>query len=269
MSKAVQHIEFTAVDAAKHTINLDKVSLAVVGDIAAEKAGLLSKSEAIKSVASDDEAQAALNVAAELKGAVKSVDKKRETFKAPVLLLGRAIDSTAKEFITPVETEAKRLERLAGDWALKKEREHQAEIARQQAEAERLRRQQEEEARKAQEAAEAARKAAEQATTPEDKEAAEDAAFEAELAASIPVSAPVPAAVVPDKPKFAGASVQMVKEPVIEDIHALYAAYPSCVELTAKLSNIKDLIKRGITDIPGVRFEERAAVSAKAAARRS
>jgi hypothetical protein len=59
-----------------------------------------------------------------------------------------------------------------------------------------------------------------------------------------------------------------VKEPVIEDIHALYKAFPQCVELTPKLMAIKDLIKSGVTEIPGIKIEERAAVSAKAAARR-
>ena len=62
-----------------------------------------------------------------------------------------------------------------------------------------------------------------------------------------------------------GASVRTKNDIVITDIHALYAAHRQCVELTPRMNAINDLVRAGITEIPGVSIISRVAVSTRAA----
>lgn len=70
----------------------------------------------------------------------------------------------------------------------------------------------------------------------------------------------------PINTKVAGASVKQDYEIEIKSLDDLYKAYPQCVELKARLNSIKDLIRVGILDIPGVVLTPKVSVNVRAGA---
>ena len=117
-------------------------------------------------------------------------------------------------------------------------------------------------ARARQESAEAEARAA------EEKSRLAQEAFEAELAAAEAAEdataicqAPIPE----DKTGVTGASVSEEFDIEFTDLHALYAAHRQCVDLTGRKQAVKDLIRVGIREIPGVRLIAKTKVAVRAA----
>jgi hypothetical protein len=89
--------------------------------------------KAIASVADLDQAAAALTTVVSL---VRSVESSRKEVKAPVLEVGKRIDSVAKEYLAPLESEKSRLETLVGSYqeaARRKAEKEREEAAKEQA----------------------------------------------------------------------------------------------------------------------------------------
>jgi len=115
----------------------------------------------IKAISTTTEAQAVANAIRELQSLSKETEASRKQVKEPVLELGKRIDSAAKDFIGPVETELVRLRGLLNGYQAEQERQRREAEARRQAEIQ-----------AAQEAEEKARREAEAVRLAAEKEAA-------------------------------------------------------------------------------------------------
>lgn len=167
----------------------------------------------------------------------RAVEKQRTEIKAPVLKLGKDIDSVAKGFTAPIDAEASRLSRLIGGHMAEQQRiVREAEEARQRAIAE---------AQAAQlKAEEEARKAA----------ATQDADFPVDPPAPKPpaVIPPIPNPVAP-APKIAGIQTRTVWKYEVTDINLLYAARPDLVTLEPNGRAITAAIAAD-KPIPGLKY---------------
>jgi hypothetical protein len=203
--------------------------------------------KAIGSVMDLDAAASALTV---IKGLTRSVEDSRKDVKGPVLEVGRRIDAVAKDYLTPLENEAKRLSAMVGSYQ---------EAARRKAEKER-----EEAARAQQEAlAEMARKQA--AANAAGDEAAADAA-RAEAADKI-AEAQIAVANA-EGPKPDGIVTKTAWKFEVTDIEELHKARPELVVLEPNNAAIRMVIKASNgKPLPGVRiWQEAGAIVRNAAA---
>lgn len=202
-------------------------------------------------------AQLVVDTIKELKAIQKSVEDSRVTVKAPVLELTRRIDTVAKAFIGPVDTEVRRLDAILTAYQQEQERiRREAEAKRlaairaaQEAE-ERARREAEAARLKAeQEAAEAAQTAHEQADPFAEAEATaaiHRAAVEAQvkateaqaLAATAIKAATVETAAAMAAPKPTGMSVRRQPDFEVVDLLALANARPDLVTIQPKRAEI-------------------------------
>lgn len=243
---------------------------------------LLGRAKEIAHVTGDDDVKVATEVAGLLKGLRNDIERARKLIKDPALDICRAIDGVAIEIKADAETEMNRLERLMGDYALRKAQERVAEQRRLEEEARREREKAEREAAEARRIEEEARAKAEAVGVKSDtseadllealeaEEKAEEAAAraaEAEAHAATPVYAPV----IARDEKIAGAAVAKDWDYEIVDIAALYAAKPECVELKPRASIIKAIIKTAAEQaagnpfhIPGLRVSPKVKVATRA-----
>ena len=113
-----------------------------------QKTALLANLAAITAVADNTGRLSALDALALVRDHRLRLEKSREEVKAPVLRLGRLIDSIASDFAKETDTEEKRIKGLLSDYAMRQEKE---------------RKRLEQEARAAQEKAAQEKAAAEQA----------------------------------------------------------------------------------------------------------
>lgn len=224
-----------------HSHSFDGLTVTIDKNFTEDRDRLLIESKAVISIQSSDDVEKAIAVVSALKGIAKTIEAHRKVAKEPVLQLGNAIDSEAKSFSSPITLEVKRLETAVGSFQLAERRK-----------AEEAQRKAQEEAQKAIEAAEKAK------SNPANELDALDAELEAELAVDRV------AEIAPVQTKVSGASTRKDCDIEIEDIHALYKAHPECVKLEVKLLSVRDLINRGILDIPGVKLTETIKVSARA-----
>lgn len=220
--------------------SFDGLTVTIDKNLTEDRDRLLVESKAVISIQSSDDVEKAIAVVSALKGIAKTIEAHRKVAKEPVLQLGTAIDSEAKSFSSPITLEVKRLETAVGSFQLAERRK-----------AEEAQRKAQEEAKKAIDAASAAQSSGNELD-------ALDAELEAELAVS-QVSE-----ITPIQTKVAGAKTRADYDIEVEDIHALYKAHPECVKLEVKLLSVRDLINRGILDIPGVKLTETIKVSARA-----
>lgn len=114
----------------------------------------------IKAISTQTEAQAVAHAIKEFQALSRETESSRTDVKKPVLELGKRIDSAAKEFIGPVETELARLRGLLNGYQAEQERQRREAEAKRQAEI-----------RAAQEAEDKARREAEAARLAAEKEA--------------------------------------------------------------------------------------------------
>ncbi len=252
-------------------------TLEVAPNIIEQKATLIQHAALIVEVKDPASSDAAGNQIKKLAAMRNLVEKSRTSVKAPVLAVGKRIDTLAADFQAELTAEENRLKKLQGEYAVAVAQERQRVLAEmEKARQEEARRVREAEDKRVAEAAaaEKARIEAEEkawnATTPEEEaaaaeaakaaEAAEakrvaDAAAEAERIASLPVAAP---AFVPQAPK----GVKMVANYRVTDIDALYRHNVGLVTLTERRKEILEAIARGkigevYPTIPGLEiFEE-------------
>jgi hypothetical protein len=199
--------------------------------------------KAIASVADLDSAAAALT---KLKALTRSVEDSRKEVKAPVLEVGRRIDAVAKDYLTPLESEAKRLSVIVGSYQ---------EAQRRKAEKER------EEAARAQAEALAEMNAKQaEAIAQGDEEAADAARAEA----ADKIAASQLAAINAEGPRPEGITSRTSWKFEVVDIAALYAARPELCVITPNNAAIRAVVKMG-AKIPGLRVWQEAAAIVRVA----
>jgi hypothetical protein len=193
-----------------------------------------------------------------LKAITKAVEASRTAIKAPVLDLGKRIDTTAKQFIAEVEVEITRLTGLLTAYEVEQRR-IAAEEERKRQEEER-RRQAEEDARMAEirrkvhEAAQAEL----MADTERKRAAAEAQRIAAEQAAAIERAAAaerqanLPAVVEP--PKVAGTVVREDWTFEVTDLKAFAQAHPDLVEITVRRADVLKMIRGGCRQLAHARI---------------
>ena len=97
----------------------------------------LTESGNVKAIASVTDLDNAARALTKIKSLTRSVEDSRKDVKAPVLDVGRRIDAIAKDYLSPLEAEAKRLSAMVGTYQeaerRKAERIRQEEAAKQQA----------------------------------------------------------------------------------------------------------------------------------------
>ncbi len=193
---------------------------------------------AIGSVADLDAAAAALT---QIKSLTRSIEDSRKDVKAPVLEVGRRIDTVAKEYLAPLDTEASRLSVIVGSYQ---------EAARRQAEKER------EEAAKAQAAAIAEMQEKQAAAMEAGNEQAADAA-RAEAADKIAESQL--SVIAAEGPRLDGITTRTSWKFEVSDIKALFAARPELCIVTPNNAAIRAVVKASNgAAIPGLRIWQEA-----------
>jgi hypothetical protein len=227
---------------------LDNSALSVSVTPKAEELKLkaLEQSSPVERV--DNATQQEIAVAAQLAldNVMRATEKARKSIKAPVIELGRKIDSQAEAFIKELQDERYRVTKLLADFqALELARVRAAEAAT-RLEAESLERKRQEELATA--------------TDLDHIDAIQERfnAQSAELA-----SKPIPVAA-----KAEGQVVRNDWDVVVTDPYKLARYHPQCVTITAKVGEIKQLLQQGITvngvtAIPIIKSGTRAASSQK------
>lgn len=217
-----------------------------------------------------------------VKTLIAETEKARKAVKAPVLDLGKRIDTLAAEFTGELEREAARLSGLLTGYELEqrriaaeeqrkrdeaehKAREESARIERERQEAEaRARREAEEAERKAREAGDAeARKAAAEARAKADAEAARVAAERAKAEADARIAAALAAQNAPVVERAQGQVVSDRWTFDVVDVRALAAACPDLVTITPKRADILALIRSGTREIAGLTIRKETSVSVR------
>lgn len=195
---------------------------------------LLNQARTVETITDAFEADCAADVLKNISSAVKDMEATRKEVKAPVLELGRRIDGVAKEWLSDLEAEKKRINRTLGDY---------------QAEQDRIRREAE---RREREAQEKARREAEAALAAGDEAAAAEATEKiAESSAKVSKSAHRPE----------GVSVRTTYKFEVEDIDALFKAAPHLCKVEPDNAAIRAAIKKN-QSIPGLRvWQESSAVA--------
>lgn len=194
--------------------------------------------KAISSVADLDSAAEALT---RLKSLTRSVEDSRKEVKAPVLEVGKRIDAVAKEYLAPLEAEAKRLSVVVGSYQ---------EAQRRKAEKER------EEAARAQAEAMAELSAKQAEALAAGDEAAADAA-RAEAAEKIAASQL--AALNAEGPAPAGITTRTSWKFEVVDITALHKARPELCLIEPNNAAIRAVVKASNgAALPGLRIWQEA-----------
>lgn len=222
----------------------------------------------------------AISASSLMKGLTKEMEKTRTFYKEKVLAAGRLVDNPAKSYSAELETEIKRVEKLASDWQAEENRKAAAIRAEQERQQQAEREQQKRALAEIARQAEAERRAnlAAIAAAPDEttrQSAQEKADRDAEARAEevrLNQEACAEAerqrladlqSVKAEKPQAARVVVKMDFE--IKDLRALYAARPDLVELTPKRALILAAISiPGHPVLPGVYEYETTAVQAKA-----
>jgi hypothetical protein len=207
----------------------------------------LEASGRIKAIASVADLDAAAVALTKLKALTRSVEDSRKEVKAPVLEVGRRIDAVAKDYLTPLESEAKRLSVIVGSYQ---------EAQRRKAEKER------EEAAKAQADAIAEMNAKQAVAVANGDEEAADAA-RAEAADKIAASQL--AAINSEGPRPEGITSRTSCKFEVVDIAALHAARPELCVITPNNAAIRAVVKTG-AKIPGLRVWQEAAAIVRVSA---
>lgn len=246
-------------------IAVSDISILIAEEHTKNRDALILASQKITEV-NEDNLQAVISTGGQIKAILKMVENERKRVKDPVLNLGRAIDAAASNFTDSLKKESNRLDTLAGVYAAKKREEERAEAARKAEEARNAEDERLKAIKEAEEAKRIAEKSLANAGDESDKEKAEIALMEAEIAQEEAFSQPVEVPEEVQKTGIRGASIRPKYDVELLDIKALYEAYPQAVEMTMKKSVVNDLISKGITDIPGVKLTEQVKVNIRATA---
>lgn len=206
------------------------------------KKTLTMASSEITEVKSPEESTAAKAVIARIDTHMKDFEKARVAAKAPFLEICQKLDALSREHVASLDSERKRLSRIAAGFDAEQLRKAQEEAAA----AQRKDEEEERERRKAIAEAEKKQREAEQSGD-------EAAKLEAEILAETANQAPAKAVVVAPIPEHLE-GIRMKTEITVTDIKALYAAHPMFVRLEPDLRMIRAAIDSGQT-LPGVKVE--------------
>lgn len=187
--------------------------------LALEQAALIAR------VSNAEEQQRAVEAQKALAGHLSLIEKARTTCKAPVLAFGKAIDSAAKEHVKEVVEEDARVAGLIAEFQrIEQAKERDAQTAKNETltslEKQRF-------------------ESLSQANTDAEREEINDRygrMIQAEQETPIPTAA-----------RVEGQRISNDFDVTVYDIHLLYRHHPNCVELTPRLSEIKNLLKGGTT----------------------
>lgn len=257
---------------------LADVSVTVDASIVTKRDAAVQTAKSITSITDQWALEDAVECLKSLKSLTSLTERSRTDVKAPVLELGRTIDSKAREFSQPIEVEVTRVNRLVTEYQAEQQRKAQEVERQRQAELRRIEDAQrlaaEEEAKRQREAAEAeaARKQAEldaQSTFDEGDEAkataaaadAENKRKEAETAAEVErqklvkleqdkarAQVQVPAV------KVSGLITKDVWKFEVTDLWLLARDNRDLVRLEANTAAINDAIRSGMRLCPGLRI---------------
>jgi L-fucose isomerase-like protein len=264
---------------------VSSVAVEINGEAYTRRAEIIEAAEFCPKAVTDADTQGEVtNVLRDIARLLKETEDGRKLVKAPVLDLGKRIDSAAAEFAQTLEAQKTRLNGMLVAYeteqrrvAMEAERVRQAEIARQQKEAREAQEKIEREAREAEQARLAAERAAREATDTESRAKAQEEArraMEAQQQAAAAKAQQEEAAKLqqaellraptPVVTRAAGASVQTPWTFEVVDIKALYAACPDLVELSVSRSAVLALIRTGTREIPGLRIFQETKVNIRA-----
>jgi hypothetical protein len=204
------------------------LTVSFTAEAEALKVQALDIAATIGRVTSVEEQAEAVKAQQSLQGILGQAEKARKACKEPVLDFGRKIDDAAKGFIQELKDEMARISTMVGTFVQFEQKRVQAE---EQARNEKLLEIEREKAR-----------ALAKAKTEAEVDAVQEH-FNNKAAAQAPPPEPVA--------RVEGQRVTQDWDIIVSDIHKLYRAYPTCVDLTARKSEIKNLLKQGITP-PGV-----------------
>lgn len=214
-----------------------------------QRDSLLKQSSEVTTVKDRIDADDATNVLRTLKAYTNEIESARVLAKAPALDISRKIDALAKELTDKVRQEETRIARVIGEFEFQERK--KAEAARIEAENRAA-----DIARRAREDAEAARR---KATTEEAAARASDAVVEKAAAEIVQIKQAAANAVAP---KQAGTSVRENVCFEVDDIKALYDAYPALVTLEPNGNAIRAILRANPNmTLPGVRSWREAKLS--------
>ena len=201
----------------------------------------LLAANAVKSITCIGDLDQAASSLSSIKSLTRAVEESRKEVKAPVLEVGRRIDQVAKEYLEPLEIEAKRLSVLVGSYQ---------EAAHRKSEQDR------ENAAKIQAAAISEMQEKQTAAIAAGDEAAADAA-RAEAADKIAVSQL--AVIEAEGPRVDGITTRTTWKFDVTDINELFKARPELCVIAANNAAIRAVLKaaNGAT-IPGLRIWQEA-----------
>lgn len=208
--------------------NLSERSIAYSPSAHELREAILASSALISTISSPEQNDEATQIVAAQKRFLAMFEEARVAAKLPALEECRGIDGLSKKFVAEVESEVLRVHKLMGDWITLQEAKRRDEELSRRKDLEELERQK--------------RAAMAAATTHEEREAAVER-FDG-MAASVVAPAPV------ELPR--GQSARADWEWTVEDIHALYRAFPHAVKLEARRTEIRELLIRNNGVVPGV-----------------
>ncbi len=196
---------------------------------------LLLASKVVLTVTDASSAEQAVDILRQLKEFSDKVEDGRKEVKAPVDLVVKQIQDTARTLTQTIEVERGRLGQMVGDWNRqqqeKAQRERDAALA--------------EEQRLIDEANQKLADAAKAGASEKKLDKIEQKAFEQIAVAKANVAAAV-------APKFAGVSTRTRWEYEVTDFAALYAAHPTAVKMEAVDAIMQALLKQTKGVLPGV-----------------
>jgi len=219
-------------------------SIEIAADITRWRDGAITTARRITAVSTPEEQAAAVASVRSLKEIGKRVEDTRKRIKAPVLQLGKDLDSAASIFCAPIEVETERVQRLITGYQIEQDRlAREAEAARQR-ELQRIERERQEAERKARDEADAA---ARKAQSLEDLDAAARREDEAKRQADLSARQQTAVAIAPvaPPPRASGMVVRRVQKFRVLDILALANARPDLVRMEPNTSAILAALKRG------------------------
>lgn len=196
---------------------------------------LLLASKVVLTVTDHASAEQAVDILRQLKEFSDKVEDGRKEVKAPVDLVVKQIQDTARTLTQTIEVERGRIDRMLGDW-----NRQQQEIAQRQRDAALA-----EEQRLIDEANQKLADAAKAGASDKKLDKIEQKAFEQIAVAKANVAAAV-------APKFAGIATRGVWEYEVTDFPALYAAHPTAVKMEPVDAIVKALLKQTKGVLPGV-----------------
>ncbi len=221
--------------------------VALTNEAALAKIALLQTANGITKVEDEQSRDLAIQSSSKIRAHMDLIEKTRKEVKSPFWEMSVAIDTLAREHVRDLDIALKRLNRMAGNFEEGRRATIAAEEARLKREAEKL----------------SAPLSAKVAANPA---AALSAQLDAEEKLQEVGDKLQAVQAVKETTKPTGGAIRRDWDITVTDIKALYLAHPQCVELTAKMLSIKDLLKSGITP-PGVTATPKTSYNVRAAAR--